>query len=96
MLLLIYCIPAALQPSDITAFFEPIFEQAKDLRRAYSRFSTLTKMPFITVSNAMYVMLGYGVGFAVFLILSNIIVEMCNSSNLSIVERKSYVRYKQG
>ena len=42
---------AALQPSDITAFFEPIFEQAKDLRRAYSRFSTLTKMPFITVSN---------------------------------------------
>ena len=42
---------AALQPSDITSFFEPIFEQAKDLRKAYSRFSTQTRVPFITVSN---------------------------------------------
>ena len=40
----------ALQASDITAFFEPIFEQAKELRKAYSRFSSQTKMPFITVS----------------------------------------------
>lgn len=40
----------ALQPSDITNFFEPIFEQAKELRKAYSRFSAQTKIPFITVS----------------------------------------------
>ena len=41
---------SALQPSDITAFFEPIFQQAKELRKAYSRFSSQTKVPFITVS----------------------------------------------
>ena len=41
---------SALQPSDVTTFFEPIFQQAKELRKAYSRFSSLTKVPFITVS----------------------------------------------
>lgn len=44
-------LPVALHPSDITAFFEPIFEQAKELRKAYSRFSAQTKVPFITVSS---------------------------------------------
>lgn len=46
----------ALHPSDITAFFEPIFEQAKELRKAYSRFSSQMKVPFITVSDMLLTM----------------------------------------
>jgi len=42
----------ALEPSAIMEFFQPIFEQAKSLQRAYQRFTKTVKVPFITVSPA--------------------------------------------
>lgn len=40
----------ALKPSQIVDFFEPIFDKAEELEKAYERFSDQTKVPFITVS----------------------------------------------
>lgn len=40
----------ALEPSQIVSFFEPVFEKAKELEKAYERFTDQTKVPFITVS----------------------------------------------
>jgi len=42
--------PTALLPEQIISFFEPIFNSAKELDRAYKKFSSQIKAPFITVS----------------------------------------------
>ena len=43
-----FCSPA-LQPANIMEFFEPVFQQAQELQKAYSRYSGKTKIPFVMV-----------------------------------------------
>ena len=50
LLLLMFSISlTALLPEQIISFFEPIFNSAKELDRAYKKFSSQIKAPFITV-----------------------------------------------
>lgn len=43
---------AAVQPSDIIAFFDPIFKQARDLSEAYDDVK-MSRKPFVAVSFIM-------------------------------------------
>ena len=51
----------ALQPANIMEFFEPVFQQAQELQKAYSGYSGKTKIPFVMVHTYSCIDYGYNI-----------------------------------